>query len=278
MITLVSNPKQHLPKHIQQSVHTCIHKMLKKIIFLSLNTYHLELQITIVFTNLAVVALTSTRCNFIQILSIFHPNCIWIRSRYNLDRRTWTALKTTMLLFTVTGYIRDIIKHIIKVRVLKMKFLMSITVFLIFLFNGRVNGQSLSEFKTQVAEQLTEAFDRIILLEKGSAKEIKELKSKDLNNTEEIQFLTQQVEDLKKHVAQETEIRIRHTEQIELLKEQVEDLRKITAPESCAQLMKQGATRGQDVYLDSDGVNHGKKGKIFLCHVCQNDVFFTAGR
>ena len=149
---------------------------------------------------------------------------------------------------------------------LKMKFL--ITAFLIFLFNDGVNGQSLAEFKKLVAEQLTEAFDRIIVIEKGSAKEIKELKSKDLNHTEEIKFLKSQVEDLKKDNAQEKEIRIRNTEQIELLKEQVEELQKMTAPETCSQFSKQGVTRGKDVYLDSDGVNHGKKQqltfKIFL--------------
>ena len=149
-----------------------------------------------------------------------------------------------------------------------MKFLMLIALFSIFLFNGGVNGQSLAEFKKLVAEQLTEAFDRIIVLEKGRAKEIKELKSKDLNNTEEIKFLKSQVEDLKKDNAQEKEIGIRNTEQIELLKEQVEELRKMTAPETCSQFSKQGVTRGKDVYLDSDGVNHGKMQqltfKIFL--------------
>ena len=141
---------------------------------------------------------------------------------------------------------------------------MLITVLLIFLFNGGVNGQSLAEFKKLVAEQLTEAFDRIIVLEKGRAIEMKELKSKDLNNTEEIKFLKSQVEDLKNDNAQEKEIRIRNTEQIELLKEQVEELRKITAVETCSQLSKQGVTKGKDVYLDSDGVNHGKRQLLTL--------------
>ena len=131
---------------------------------------------------------------------------------------------------------------------------MLITVFLFFLFNGGVNGQSLAEFKTLVAEQLTEAFDRIIKLEK----EIKELKSKDLKNTEEIKSLKSQVEDLINNFAQEKKIRIRNMEQIELLKEQVEELRKITAPEKCLQLVSQGVTRGKDIFLDPDGVNHGK--------------------
>ena len=131
---------------------------------------------------------------------------------------------------------------------------MLITVFLFFLFNGRVNGQSLAEFKTLVAEQLTEAFDRIIKLEK----ETKELKSKALNDTKELQFLKQQVEDLKNDNAHETEVRLENEKQIKLLKEQVEDLRKITAPEKCLQLVRQGVTRGTDIFLDSDGVHQGK--------------------
>ena len=152
-----------------------------------------------------------------------------------------------------------------------MKFLMLITVFLTFLFNGGVNGQSLAEFKKLVAEQLTEAFDRIIVNEKQQA-----------NNTKEIKFLKMQVEDLKKEYAQETEKRItnenqqakeiqelekkheENEEEIEFLKQEVEDLQKFQAPETCYQLGKQGVTRGQDVYLDSDGFNHGKMQLLML--------------
>ena len=142
-----------------------------------------------------------------------------------------------------------------------MKFFMLITVFLILSFNGGVDGRSVKELEKIVASQFVEVFDRIIKIEK---EEIKELKRKDLNNTEKIQFLIQQVEDLKKHIEQETKIRITNTEQINLLKEQVEDLRKITAPETCAQYVKQGVTRGEDIYLDSDGVNHGKKHRLMF--------------
>ena len=133
---------------------------------------------------------------------------------------------------------------------------MLIIIFLFFLFNGEVNGRSVEELEKLVASQFVEVFDRIIKIEK---EEIKELKRKELNNTEEIQILKQQVEALKKYIAQETEIRISNIEQIELLNKQVEELRKITAPETCAQLVKQGVTRGEDVYLDPDGFNHGKK-------------------
>ena len=137
---------------------------------------------------------------------------------------------------------------------------MLIIIFSISLFNGGVDGQSLTEFKKLVAEQLTEAFDRIIEIEK----ETKNLKSKDLNNTEKIKLLIQQVEDLKKFNEQETKIRIENENQIKLLKEEVKELRKITATETCPHLLKQGVTRGEDVYLDPDGVNHGKKQLLLL--------------
>ena len=141
---------------------------------------------------------------------------------------------------------------------------MLITIFLISSFNGGANGRTVDELEKILASQFVEAFDRIINIEKESAKEIKELKSKDLNNTNKIDLLTQQVENLKKDNAQEKEIRIQNEKQIELLKEQVEDLRKTTAPETCATIVKQGITRGKDILLDSDGVNHGKKQLLSL--------------
>merc|ERR1712037_489788 len=91
-----------------------------------------------------------------------------------------------------------------KVRVLKMKFLVLITIFVIFFYGG-VTGRSVKELEKIVAAQFVEGFDRIIRIEK---EEIKELNRKDLNNTEQIQFLKIQVEDLKNENAQETEIRI----------------------------------------------------------------------
>ena len=176
-----------------------------------------------------------------------------------------------------------------------MKVLILIIVSFIIYFIGEVNGRTVDELEKILASQFVEAFDRIIKIEKESAKEIKELKSKDLNNTNKIDFLTQQVEDLKesaleikelkskylnntnkidlltqqvenlkKDNAQEKEIRIQNEKQIELLKEQVEDLRKTTAPETCATIVKQGVTRGKDILLDSDGLNHGKKQLLSL--------------
>ena len=145
-----------------------------------------------------------------------------------------------------------------------MKFLTLINIFFIFSFSDTVNGRTVEELEKILASQFVEAFDRIINIEKESAKEIKELKSKDLNNTNKIDLLTQQVENLKKDNAQEKEIRMKNEKQIELLKEQVEDLRKTTAPETCATIVKQGVTRGKDILLDSDGVNHGKKQLLSL--------------
>ena len=145
-----------------------------------------------------------------------------------------------------------------------MKLLILLNIFLIFSFNDTVNGRTVEELEKILASQFVEAFDRIINIEKETAKEIKELKSKDLNNTNKIDFLTQQVENLKKDNAQEKEMRIKNEKQIELLKEQVEDLRKTTAPETCATIVKQGVTRGKDILLDSDGVNHGKKQLLSL--------------
>ena len=147
-----------------------------------------------------------------------------------------------------------------------------IIVFFIFLFNGGVKGLSVDELKDSVLNQFVEAFDRIIQVEK----EIKDLKSKDLNNTEVIKLLMQQVEDLKKYNAQETEIRIKNENQIKLLKEQVEELRTITAPETCAQFVKQGGTRGDDVYLDPDGVNQGKKQLLMIIIILSLCSFWIA--
>ena len=44
----------------------------------------------------------------------------------------------------------------------------------------------------------------------------------------------------------------------------MKELRKITATETCPQLVKQGVSRGEDVYLDPDGVNRGQKQLLLL--------------
>ena len=74
-----------------------------------------------------------------------------------------------------------------------------------------------------------EVYDRIIRNEKQHALEIQELKQNDADKTEEVNFLRQQIEEI-----------------------QVSN-----PPETCAHLGKQGVTRTQDIFIDSDGVNQG---------------------
>ena len=74
-----------------------------------------------------------------------------------------------------------------------------------------------------------EVYDRIIRNEKQHALEIQELKQNDADKTEEINFLRQQIKEI-----------------------QVSN-----PPETCAHLGKQGVTRTQDIFIDSDGVNQG---------------------
>ena len=74
-----------------------------------------------------------------------------------------------------------------------------------------------------------EVYDRIIRNEKQHALEIQELKQNDADKTDEINFLRQQIKEI-----------------------QVSN-----PPETCAHLGKQGVTRTQDIFIDSDGVNQG---------------------
>ena len=74
-----------------------------------------------------------------------------------------------------------------------------------------------------------EVYDRIIRNEKQHALKIQELEQNDADKTEEINFLRQQIKEI-----------------------QVSN-----PPETCAHLGKQGVTRTQDIFIDSDGVNQG---------------------
>ena len=122
-----------------------------------------------------------------------------------------------------------------------MKFLMLITICLSVCSDG-VNGISVDELEEAVLDQFTEAYTRIIAIEKKHNDFVKK------NNEEQ----TLQIQQL---ISKDEE----NSRQIELLKQQVEELLKINAPESCHQLSKQGITRGQDIFLDPDGINQGKK-------------------
>ena len=122
-----------------------------------------------------------------------------------------------------------------------MKLFMLITICLNISSNG-VNGKSVDELEDLVLDQFVEVFDRIILNEKKHNDFVRK-------NSEEQALQIQQL------VSKDEE----NSRQIELLKQQVEELLKINAPESCHQLSKQGITRGQDIFLDPDGINQGKK-------------------
>ena len=99
----------------------------------------------------------------------------------------------------------------------------------------------------EVLAQFVEVYDRIIKIEKDHVKTIQELEKEHVKTIQELE---------KKHED--------NSNKIQFLKQKVEDLEKLTAPETCAQLVKQNITRGQDVFIDSDGVNHGKKQLLTL--------------
>ena len=122
-----------------------------------------------------------------------------------------------------------------------LTFFMLITICLTISSNG-VNGLSVDELQEAVLDQFTEAYTRIIAIENKHKDFVKK-------NNEEQALQIQQL------VSKDEE----NSRQIELLKQQVEELLKINAPESCHLLSKQGITRGQDIFLDPDGINQGKK-------------------
>ena len=123
-----------------------------------------------------------------------------------------------------------------------MKLFMLITICLTIISSNGVSGISVDELHEAVLDQFVEVFDRIILNEKKHNYFVKK-------NGEEQALQIQQL------VSKDEE----NSRQIELLKQQVEELLKINAPESCHQLSLQGITRGQDIFLDPDGINQGKK-------------------
>ena len=123
-----------------------------------------------------------------------------------------------------------------------MKLFMLITICLTIISSNGVSGISVDELHEAVLDQFVEVFDRIILNEKKHNYFVKKI-------GEEQALQIQQL------VSKDEE----NSRQIELLKQQVEELLKINAPESCHLLSKQGITRGQDIFLDPDGINQGKK-------------------
>ena len=123
-----------------------------------------------------------------------------------------------------------------------MKFLMLITICLSVCSDG-VNGISVDELEEAVLDQFTEAYTRIIAIEKKHNDFVKK-------NSEEQALQIQQL------ISKDEE----NSRQIELLKQQVEELLKINAPESCHQLSKQGeGIDGKRELVDPDGKNIGFK-------------------
>ena len=122
------------------------------------------------------------------------------------------------------------------------------------LFNC-VSGQYANE--QDVLDAFTDVYDIMYGIRDDHANQIKELRD---NQAKQIQELVDK--DLKK------------TEEIRFLKVQIEELQKVTAPATCSELSKQDITRDQEVYLDSDGVNHGEKPVKAFCSFPSNNVTF----
>ena len=109
----------------------------------------------------------------------------------------------------------------------KMFFLISCC---LILFSNNVNAKSVSELEKEALSQFVEVYDLIRYNNKQQAKKIQQLMQKDEDQSKKI----------------------------ELLQLQVTELQKLNAPSTCSQLSKQGIDRDQEIFLDFDGINHGK--------------------
>ena len=114
------------------------------------------------------------------------------------------------------------------------------------LFSHGAIGKSLRELEKDVLSQFVEVYDLIRFNNKQQAEKIQELVNKDVDKTNEILFL----------------------------KTQIQELRQLTAPATCSDLWNQGITRSQEIYVDSDGVNHGERPVKAFCNFPSNDVTF----
>ena len=99
------------------------------------------------------------------------------------------------------------------------------------LFSNDVNAKSVSELEKEALSQFVEVYDLIRYNNKQQAEKIQQLMQKDEDQSKKI----------------------------ELLQLQVTELQKLNAPSTCSQLKKQGIDRDQEIFLDFDGINHGKK-------------------
>ena len=146
--------------------------------------------------------------------------------------------------------------------------------------NG-VKGYSIAELKELVTKKLGENWDEIELQDE----KIQLLKKKDLETTDEIKSLKQQIEELKsisttaksRMDLQDEEIKqlkkkdLNTTEEIKSLKQQIEELKSIsTTAKSCFQLGLQGIQKDGQFKVDPDG-QHVKNPPIDVgCHFSEN--------
>ena len=128
---------------------------------------------------------------------------------------------------------------------------MVLTIACLCLLFSCVAGKNANE--QDVLNAFTDVYDIMYGIRDAQAKLIQELRD---NQTKLIQELRDN--DLEK------------TEEIKFLKLQIEELQKITAPATCSELRKQNITRDQEIYLDSDGLNHGEKPVKALCDFANN--------
>ena len=140
-----------------------------------------------------------------------------------------------------------------------------------------VAGQYANE--QDVLDAFTDVYDIMYGIRDDHANQIKELRD---NQAKQIQELKdnqdKQIQELRdnqtKQIQELVDKDLKKTEEIKFLKVQIEELQKVTAPATCSELSKQDITRDQEVYLDSDGVNHGEKPVQAFCTYPSNDDSF----
>ena len=111
-------------------------------------------------------------------------------------------------------------------------------------------------------------YDIMYRIRDDQAQQIQELRE---NQTKQIQELRDihsiQIQELRDNDSEKNE-------EIKFLKMQIEELQKMTAPATCSELWEQGITRDQEVFIDSDGVNHGEKPVKAHCTFPSSNVTF----
>ena len=94
----------------------------------------------------------------------------------------------------------------------------------------------------EVLDAFTDVYDIMYDIRDTQAEQIKKLMNSDLEKMQEIEFL----------------------------KLRIQELQKSNAPATCSELVKQGVTRSQEIFLDSDGLNHGEKPVKAFCDFANN--------